>query len=63
VVDPGVVPESPSWPNTALMMLAALLVSLVASLLYVILELNYRLEESAAPRSVATLILAKTDND
>lgn len=63
VVDPGVVPESPSWPDIPLMALAALLVALVASLLYLTLELNYSLERSAAPRSVAPLARVKTGND
>jgi uncharacterized protein involved in exopolysaccharide biosynthesis len=45
IVDPGVVPERPSWPNVPLILLAALLVALVASPLYVTLELNYALQK------------------
>jgi len=63
VVDPGVVPERPSWPNIPLILLAACLVALVASFLYLTLELNYSLEKSAAPRSLAPLARVKTGND
>ena len=63
IVDPGVVPERPSWPNVPLILLAALLVALVASLLYLTLELNYGLERSASPRSLAPLARVKTGND
>jgi uncharacterized protein involved in exopolysaccharide biosynthesis len=51
IFDPGVVPERPSWPNIPLILLAAVLVALAASLLYVTFEFNYRLEKSAAPRA------------
>ncbi|MBZ5593826.1 MAG: hypothetical protein LAP39_16430 [Acidobacteriia bacterium] len=63
VMDPGVVPERPSWPNTPLMLLAAFLVALVASLLYLTLELSFGLERSTAPRSLAPLARVKTGND
>jgi len=63
IVDPGVVPERPSWPNVPLTLLAALLVALVASLLYVTLELNFGPERSASPRSLAPLARVKTGND
>lgn len=63
IVDPGVVPERPSWPNLPLMLMAALLVALVASLLYVTLEFNFGLERSASPRSLAPLARVKTGND
>jgi capsular polysaccharide biosynthesis protein len=63
IVDPGVVPERPSWPNIPLMVLAALLVALAGSLLYLTFEFNYRLERSAAPRAVAPLARVKTRND
>jgi uncharacterized membrane protein YGL010W len=62
-VDPGVVPERPSWPNVPVMLLAAFLVALVSSLLYLTLELNFGLVKSAAPRSVAQLARVKTGND
>lgn len=35
IFDPGVVPERPSWPNIPLILLAAVVVALAASLLYV----------------------------
>jgi len=63
IFDPGVVPERPSWPNLPLMLLAAVLVSLAASLLYVTIEFNYRLEKSAAPRAVPPLARVKNLND
>jgi uncharacterized protein involved in exopolysaccharide biosynthesis len=63
VVDPGVVPERASWPNIPLMLFAAFLVALVASLLYVTLEWNYGPERAASPRSLAPLARVKTGND
>jgi uncharacterized protein involved in exopolysaccharide biosynthesis len=63
IVDPGVVPEHPSWPNVPLALWAALLLALVASLLYLALEWNYGLERSASPRSLAPLARVKTGND
>jgi capsular polysaccharide biosynthesis protein len=63
VVDPGVVPERPSWPNIPLVLLAALFAALAGSLLCVALEFNYRLEKSAAPRSLAPVARVKTLND
>lgn len=35
IIDPGIVPERPSYPNRPLMIVAALLISLVFSVLYV----------------------------
>lgn len=63
IFDPGVVPERPSWPNMPLILLAAVLVALAASFLYVTFEFNYRLEKSAAPRAVAPLARVKNLND
>jgi len=63
IVDPGVVPQRPSSPNVPLTLFSALLVALVASLLYVTLEFNYGLERSASPRSLAPLARVKTGND
>ena len=63
VIDPGVVPARPSRPNTPLMLLAAILVALAASLLYVTFEFNYRLERFAAPRPVAPIARVKSLND
>ena len=63
IVDPGVVPGRPSWPNIPLMLFAALLVALVVSLVYVTLEWNYGPERAASPRSLAPLARVKTGND
>jgi uncharacterized protein involved in exopolysaccharide biosynthesis len=63
IFDPGVVPERPSRPNIPLIVIAAALVALAASLLYVTFEFNYRLEKSAAPRAVAPLARVKNLND
>lgn len=63
VIDPGVVPARPSRPNIPLMLLAAILVAFAASLFYVTLEFNYRLERSAVPRPVAPLARVKSLND
>jgi uncharacterized protein involved in exopolysaccharide biosynthesis len=63
IVDPGVVPERPSWPNVPLMLFAAFLVALVVSLLYVTIEWNYGPERAASPRSLAPLARVKTGND
>jgi uncharacterized protein involved in exopolysaccharide biosynthesis len=63
IFDPGVVPERPSWPNIPLIVMAAVLVALVASLLYVTFEFTYQLEKSAAPRAVAPLARVKNLND
>lgn len=63
IIDSGVIPERPSWPNIPIMLVAALLVALVGSLLFVTFEFNYRVERSAAPRSVAPLARVKTRHD
>jgi capsular polysaccharide biosynthesis protein len=63
IFDPGVVPERPSSPNIPLILLVAVLMALTASLVYVTLEFNYRLEKSAAPRAVAPLARVKNLND
>jgi len=63
VIDPGVVPTRPSRPNVPLMLLAAILVALAASLLYLTFEFNYRLERFAVPRPVAPIARVKSLND
>lgn len=63
VVDPGVVPERPSRPNIPLMVVAALVLALAGSLLYVTFEFNYGLGSAAAPRAVAPLARVKGLND
>lgn len=63
IIDPGVVPERPSRPNIPLMLIAAGLVALAASLTYVTFEFNYRLTRTAAPQPVAPLARLKSVND
>ena len=63
IVDSGVVPERPSWPNVPLILMAAILVALVTSLLYLTLECNYGLVKSTSARSLAPLARVKTGND
>jgi uncharacterized protein involved in exopolysaccharide biosynthesis len=52
VIDPGVVPERPSWPNIPLNVMAALLLGLVLPTLYLTLELNYQEGRVNARRGV-----------
>lgn len=53
IIDPGIVPELPSGPNTMLHVLAALLLGLIAPVIYLTLELSYRTQRiSAAPAAV-----------
>jgi uncharacterized protein involved in exopolysaccharide biosynthesis len=63
IIDPGVVPERPSRPNVPLMLMAALLVALAVSLLYVTFEFNYRLERFPVPQPVTPLARLKSVND
>src|SRR5690349_326984 len=63
IIDPGVVPQRPSWPNIPLILMVAILVALAGSLLYMTFEFNYRLERPAAPLTVAPLARVKTRND
>jgi uncharacterized protein involved in exopolysaccharide biosynthesis len=42
VIDPGVVPERPSWPNVPLNAGAALLLGIFLPVLYLAFEMNYR---------------------
>lgn len=42
IIDPGIVPERPSFPNRPLMIVSAILISLVSSLLYVAVAFHYR---------------------
>ncbi len=63
VVDPGIVPSKPTWPNVPVTLAAALLVALAGSLLYLTFEFNYRLERFAAPRATAPLARVKSHDD
>ncbi len=60
IIDPGIVPERPSAPNTTLHVLAALLLGLVVPVIYLTLELSFRTQRSsAAPAPPAALTLPR----
>jgi len=61
VIDPGIVPERPSSPNVPLNLFAALLLGILAPVVYLTLELSYRTQRSNARRS--TLRVAGTGSD
>jgi uncharacterized protein involved in exopolysaccharide biosynthesis len=60
IVDPGIVPERPSGPNIPLRVLAALLLGLVAPVIYLTLELSYRTQRAGAQVSRPGPILRPT---
>ena len=47
IIDPGIVPERPSFPNRALMIAAAALISAAVSLLYLAIAYSYRLRRGS----------------
>ena len=51
IIDPGIVPERPSSPNTPLNVFAALLLGILAPIVYLTLELSYQTQRSSARRS------------
>ena len=56
VIDPGIVPERPSSPDIPLILIAALLLALTASLVYVTLEFGFerqRLRSARPPLRMA----------
>ena len=59
IIDPGVVPERPSSPNTPLNLSVALLLGLLLSLVYLALELSYQ-QQRAASRVGVLEALART---
>jgi len=63
IIDPGVIPERPSWPNVPLNLLIAVFVALAASLAYLAFEFNYRLARSAAPRALSPVARVKSGHD
>lgn len=63
VIDPGVVPSNPKSPNLPVMLVAAFLIALAGSVLYLTFEFNYRLERSAAARTTLPLTRVKSLND
>jgi uncharacterized protein involved in exopolysaccharide biosynthesis len=50
IIDPGVVPERPSFPNTTLNVLLALVAALALSLLYIALEASYSEQRAESVR-------------
>ena len=63
IIDPGVIPERPSWPNVPLNLLIAIFVALAASLAYLAFEFNYRLARSTAPRTLSPVARVKSGHD
>jgi len=63
IVDPGVEPERPSWPNIPLMLLAAVLGALAVTLLYTAFEFGCHPETSRVQHTVALLAHVKTRDD
>jgi len=61
IIDPGIVPERPSSPNVPLNLFAALLLGIVAPIVYLTLELSYQAQRSNARRS--TLRVTGTGRD
>jgi uncharacterized protein involved in exopolysaccharide biosynthesis len=51
VIDPGIVPQRPSYPNVMLNLLAALLMGLVLPLLFLTIEMNYQEQRLKGRRS------------
>jgi uncharacterized protein involved in exopolysaccharide biosynthesis len=56
VIDPGVVPQRPSSPNVLLNVLAALLLGLVFSVLYLAIEMNYQEQRITGHRSFKAFV-------
>jgi len=61
VIDPGIVPERPSSPNVPLNLFAALLLGIVAPVVYLTLELSYQAQRSNARRSTLRVTGTGTD--
>ena len=62
IIDPGVIPERPSSPNTPLNLSVALLLGLLLSLVYLALEMNYRQQHAASQVGVLEA-LARTRHE
>lgn len=52
IIDPGVIPERPSFPNIPLNLSVALLLGLVLPLVYLALELSYQQQRAGSRRGV-----------
>ncbi len=62
IIDPGIVPERPSFPNTPLHVVAALLFALLASLGYLSFDFSVR-RERATPRQFPLRVAGKGGDD
>lgn len=49
LIDPGIVPQKPSWPNVPLNLVASLLIALVASLIYLSIAFNFQHQRRTEP--------------
>ncbi len=49
LIDPGIVPQKPSWPNIPLNLTASLLIALVASVLYLSVAFNFQHQRKNEP--------------
>jgi uncharacterized protein involved in exopolysaccharide biosynthesis len=49
LIDPGIVPQKPSWPNVPLNLVASLLIALVASLIYLSVSFNFQHQRRTEP--------------
>jgi uncharacterized protein involved in exopolysaccharide biosynthesis len=49
LIDPGIVPQKPSWPNVPLNLMASLLIALVASLIYLSIAFNFQHQRRTEP--------------
>jgi len=56
IIDPGVVPQRPSSPNLPLNVLAALLLGVVFSVLYLAIEMNYQEQRITGRRSFPAFV-------
>jgi uncharacterized protein involved in exopolysaccharide biosynthesis len=50
IIDPGIVPERPSFPNIPLNVVAALFAALILSILYLVVEMSYVAERAESNR-------------
>ncbi|MGO4879842.1 MAG: hypothetical protein ACLP59_03350 [Bryobacteraceae bacterium] len=53
IIDPGIVPERPSAPNIPLQLMAALMLGLIAPVIYLTLELSFRTQRAQAAKTPA----------
>jgi uncharacterized protein involved in exopolysaccharide biosynthesis len=64
IIDPGIVPEQPSAPNIPLNLMASLFLGLVVPVIYLTLELSYRMQRGVGqPSRPATILRATGTGD